>query len=94
MNYEELIQRLLRRSLAVVQNDSRQLERWRLQLLPDWIEEILPAIHPDECVAFIRDHKEYSFGYYDAFGKVCGKPREMAAYLLTELIKELVEERL
>ena len=42
---------------------------------------------------FIRNHKEYSFAYYDAFGNVCGKPREIAAYVLTELVKELVEEQ-
>lgn len=92
MNYEELIQNLRRRSLMVMQNDPQQCERWRSHLLPDWIEEILPAINPDECIAFIRDHKEYGVVYYDAFGKVCGKPREITAYLLAELVKELIAE--
>jgi hypothetical protein len=94
MSYEELIQNLRRRSLTVIKNDPQQFERWQLHLLPDWIEEILPTINPDECVAFICDHKEYSFVSYDAFGKVCGKPRELAAYLLAELVKELVAEEL
>lgn len=94
MHYEELIQNLLHRSLAVIQNDPQQFERWRSQMLPAWIEEILPTMNSDDCVAFIRDHKEYGFVYYDAVGKVCGKPREMAAYLLTELVKELLDERL
>lgn len=94
MNYEELIQNLLHRSLAVMQGDPQQPECWQLHVLPGWISEILPVIDPDECIAFIRDHKEYSFVYYDAFGKVCGKPREIAAYLLTELMKELIDEKL
>ena len=42
---------------------------------------------------FIRNHKEYGFAYYDAFGNGCGKPREIAVYILTELVKELVEEQ-
>ena len=42
---------------------------------------------------FIRNHKEYGFAYYDAFGNVCGKLKEIAAYVLTELVKELVEEQ-
>lgn len=94
MNYQELIQNLLHRSLAIMQNDPQQVESWRMQVLPGWIEEMLPTINSDECIAFIRDHKEYGFVYYDAFGKVCGKPREIAAYLLTELVKELIDERL
>ena len=94
MNYEELIQNLVDRSLAVVHNDPQQFERWRSQMLPAWIEEMLPTMNPDDCLAFIREHKEYGFVYDDAFGKVCGKPREMAAYLLTELITELLDERL
>jgi hypothetical protein len=94
MNYEELIQNLLHRSLPVVQNAPQQLERWRLHLLPEWIDELPPAVDAAGCIAFIRDHKEYGFVYDDAFGKVCGKSREIAAYLLTELVKELVEERL
>jgi hypothetical protein len=94
MNYEALIQNLLSRSLAVLQKDPQQSECWQFHVLPNWISEILPALNPDECIAFIRDHKEYGFVYYDAFGKVCGKPREIAAYLLTELVKELLDERL
>ena len=94
MNYELLVKNLLDRSLATVQNDPEQFEHWHLQQLPEWIGAILPTIDPDGCLAFFRDHKEYSFVYYDAFGKMCGKPREVASYLLMELIKELVEEKL
>jgi hypothetical protein len=93
-NYDLLIHGLLHRSLAVVQADPAALERWRLHRLPNWVAEVLPTLNPEELISFLRDHQEYGFVYYDAFGKVCGKPREIAAYLLTELLKELVEEKL
>jgi hypothetical protein len=93
MDYETVIRELVARSLVVLQTDPTAEDRWRLHLLPEWVTTLLPAITPEECVNFIRNHKEYSFAYYDAFGNVCGKPREIAAYVLTELIKELVEEQ-
>jgi hypothetical protein len=85
MNYEELIKNFLHRSLTVLQNDPQPLAHWRSHLLSEWIGETLLAIEPEACIDFIRDHKECGFVYYDAFGKVCGKPREFAAYLLTEV---------
>ena len=93
MDYETVIRELVDRSLAVLQTDPTAEDRWRLHLLPEWVTTILPVIAPEECVDFIRNHKEYSFAYYDVFGNVCGKPREVAAYVLTELVKELVEEQ-
>jgi hypothetical protein len=93
MDYEVMICDLVNRSLVVLQGDPGIEDHWRLRLLPEWITAILPDIVPEECVDFIRDHKEYSFAYYDAFGNVCGKSREIAVYVLTELIEELVEEK-
>jgi hypothetical protein len=93
MDYERLVQDLLDRSLVFLRTEPTQFEHWRLQLLPDWVGDTLPLMHPEHWISFIRDHKAYSFVYADAFGKVCGKPREIAAYLLTELITELVEEK-
>ncbi len=93
MDYEEMIHRLLERSLVLLQADPGAFDQWQLQSLPEWVTVLLPDLAPEEFIAFIRNNKEYSFTYYDAFGKVCGKPREMAAYLLTEIIKELVEEK-
>jgi hypothetical protein len=93
MDYEAVIRELVARSLAVLQTDPTIEDHWRLRLLPEWITVILPEIDLEECVNFIRNHKEYGFAYYNAFGNVCGKPREIAAYVLTELVKELVEEQ-
>jgi hypothetical protein len=93
MDYETVIRELVARSLVVLQTDPTAEDRWRLHLLPEWVTALLPAITPEECVNFIRNHKEYSFAYYDAFGNVCGKPREITAYILTELVKELVDEQ-
>ena len=93
MDYETVIRELVTRSLAVLQTDPAIEDHWWLRLLPEWITVILPEIDLEECMDFIRNHKEYSFAYYNAFGNVCGKPREIAAYVLTELVKELVEEQ-
>jgi len=88
MDYETVIRELVTRSLAVLQTDPAIEDHWRLRLLPEWITVILPEIDLEECMNFIRNHKAYSFAYYDAFGNVCGKPREIAAYVLTELVEE------
>lgn len=93
MDHKKLIQDLLDRSLALVRDDPPQFDHWRSQLLPNWVGDLLSTLDSDDLIAFIRDHHEYSFVYYDAFGKVCGKPRELAAHLLIELIQELVEEK-
>jgi hypothetical protein len=93
MDYENTINSLCDRSLTLLQATPGTFDQWQLQILPEWITLLLPDLDPEELIAFIRDHKEYSFVYYDAFGKVCGKPREVAAYLLIELVKELVEEQ-
>jgi|GEM_PF-4643894 len=93
MDYETRIRELARRSLAVLQTDPTSEDDWQSRLLPERIALVLPDIVAEECVNFIRDHKEYRFAYYDAFGNVCGKPREIAAYVLTVLIKEPVEEQ-
>jgi hypothetical protein len=63
MDCERLVQDLLDRALALVRNDPLLFGHWRLHLLPDWVGEILPTLNSDEWVAFIRDHKEYSFVY-------------------------------
>ena len=93
MDYERMIYELLNRSLVLLQADPDAFDQWQLQILPEWVTVLLPDLVPEEFITFVRDNKEYSFVYYDVFGKVCGKPREMAAYLLTELVKELVEEQ-
>ena len=93
MDYERMIYVLLDRSLALLQADPSVLDQWQLEVLPGWVAKLLPDLDPEKFIAFIHDHKEYSFVYYDAFGKVCGKPCEIAAYLMTELVKELVEDR-
>jgi hypothetical protein len=92
MDYETVIRELVTHSLAVLRTDPAIEDHWRLRLLPEWITVILPEIDLEECMNFICNHKEYNFAYYDAFGNVCGKPKEIAAYVLTELVKELVEE--
>ncbi|MBM4257506.1 MAG: hypothetical protein FJ147_16620 [Deltaproteobacteria bacterium] len=81
------------RALALLQRRQISYDHWQFHLLPEWVAESLPPGAAEGFVDFIREHKDYSFAYYDAFGKVCGKPREVAAYVLTELIEELVEER-
>lgn len=93
MDYETVIHELCDRSLALLQANPRACDQWQLQVLPEWITALLPDLDPETFIAFIRDHREYSFVYYDAFGNVCGKPREIAAHLLIELVKELVEEK-
>jgi len=93
MDYEIMIRELLDRSLVLLQEDPSVLDQWQLEVLPGWVAELLPNLDPEEFIAFIHNHKEYSFVYYDASGKVCGKPREIAAYLMIALVKELVEDR-
>ena len=93
-DYSALIRNLVDRSVTLLSRKPEATAYWRLQLLPEWVNETLPKIVPDEFIAFIQDDKEYSFVYYDAIGKVCGKPREIAAQLLTDLVMELVEETL
>ena len=93
MDYERMIHGLLDRSLVLLQTDPGAFDQWQFQTLPEWSTALLPDLAPEEFITFVRDNKEYSFVYYDAFGKVCGKPAEVAVYVLTELIKELVEEK-
>ena len=89
-----LIRNLVDRSLTLLRDTPEGAELWRSQILPEWVNASIPQIAPAEFLAWIRHDKEYGFVYDDTVGKVCGKPREVVAHLLTELVKELVEETL
>lgn len=93
MDYEMVIHELVDRSLALLRSTQVSHDHWQFRLLPEWVAASLPSSASEKFIDYVREHKEYHFAYYEAFGKVCGKPREVAAYVLTELIKELVEEQ-
>jgi hypothetical protein len=92
--YPRLIRNLVDQSLTLLRNTPEGVDLWRSQILPEWVNATVPQIVPTEFIAWIRNDKEYGFIYDDAVGKVCGKPQEVVAYLLIELVKELVEEAL
>lgn len=93
MDYDSVIRTLLDRSLTLLQSRQASYDYWQFHLLPEWGATALPSNASEGFIDFVREHRDYSFAYYDAFGKVCGKPREIAAYVLTELIRGLVEEQ-